>query len=251
LTSSFVYVRDWINKHPFQGERDARLICNLYNGAPLRPDAIWEVLEQLRLRIKRLVEGDNLSDQKRQKLEHLLRKRWHPYCFRHSAITSDSDHLPEYAVKKKARWTMNSNQGRRYIKQRMGNELKQKILEHNGINLGQRSPVSVQRTCGKCGYVNKLESKYCERVDCNYPLTQLALDEIKKQEESRLTEIVNERLKESEDRMDKMASEIQFFRNEFMAYVKQYGHRRLTDEERKNVDPMFWWVEVMHTINDE
>jgi hypothetical protein len=63
--------------------------------------------------------------------------------------------------------------------------------------------------------------------------------------------IVNERLKESKDRLDKMASEIQFYSNEFMAYVKQYGHRRLTDEERKNVDPMFWGVEVMHTINDD
>jgi integrase len=69
--------------------------------------------------------------------------------------------------------------------------------------------------------------------------------------ELRLTDIVNERLKESKDRMDKMASEIQFYRNEFMAYVKQYGHRRLTDEERKNVDPMFWGIEVKHTINDD
>ena len=31
----------------------------------------------------------------------LVPKKWNPYCIRHSAITSDSDFLPEYALKKK------------------------------------------------------------------------------------------------------------------------------------------------------
>ena len=56
LISSFTYVRDWINKHPFKNEPDARLICNLYTGAPIRPNAIWQVLDQLRDRIIRLVD---------------------------------------------------------------------------------------------------------------------------------------------------------------------------------------------------
>ena len=56
-----------------------------------------------------------------------------PYCIRHSAITSDSDYLPEYALKKKVRWSMNSRQGSRYIKRRMGDELKKQILVRNGI----------------------------------------------------------------------------------------------------------------------
>jgi hypothetical protein len=60
-------------------------------------------------------------------LEYLLNtKRWNPYCIRHSSISSDSDFLPEYALKKKVRWSMNSKQGARYIKRRMGNDLKQK-----------------------------------------------------------------------------------------------------------------------------
>ena len=62
LTSSFTYVRDWINKHPFQNEPNARLICNLVNGAPVKSQAIWEVLRQLRLRIKRLVESGSIED---------------------------------------------------------------------------------------------------------------------------------------------------------------------------------------------
>ena len=38
-------------------------------------------------------------------------------------------HIPEYALKKKVRWVMNSQQGKRYIKHRIGDELKHKILE--------------------------------------------------------------------------------------------------------------------------
>jgi integrase/recombinase XerD len=59
-------------------------------------------------------------------------KKWNPYCIRHSSLTSDSDYLPEYALKK-VRWSMNSKQGSRYIRKRMGNDLKQKILVQNGI----------------------------------------------------------------------------------------------------------------------
>jgi hypothetical protein len=81
------------------------------------------------------VESGFITDeQQKQKLEYLLRiKKWNPYCFRHSAITDDSDHLPDYAVKKKARWVMASNQANRYIKNRWEDDLKDKILEHHGI----------------------------------------------------------------------------------------------------------------------
>jgi integrase/recombinase XerD len=194
LTSSFTYVRDWINKHPFKNEPNARLICNLANGAPLRSEAIWQVLNRLRLRIKRLVETEkeSIEDvQKRQKLEHLLRtKKWNPYCLRHSAITDDSDHLPEYALKKKVRWVMNSQQGNRYIKNRMGDELKNRILEHSWIKLVNKQTQMVSRTCGRCGYTNRLENKYCEANGCNYPLTQLALDEIKRNQEEEMRKLI-------------------------------------------------------------
>jgi site-specific recombinase XerD len=193
LTSSFTYVRDWINRHPFKNEPDARLICNLYTGAPIRSDTIWQVLNQLRLRIKRLSGSGSIEGERRQKIEYLLRvKKWNGYCFRHSAITADSDHPPEYALKKKVRWVMNSQQGNRYIKNRMGDELKTRILEHSGIKIANKQTQSVSRTCGRCGYVNKLESKYCEGKGCNYPQTQLALDEIKAAEEAKLQTLRDE-----------------------------------------------------------
>jgi integrase/recombinase XerD len=40
LTFSFPYVRDWLNEHPFRNTPEARLICNLNNGAPVNPEAL-------------------------------------------------------------------------------------------------------------------------------------------------------------------------------------------------------------------
>ena len=137
LTCSFPYVRDWLNKHPFKNTPQSRLICSLRNGAPIKPEALWTMMNQLRKRIARMIENGAIdNDEEKEKLEYLLKtKKWNPYCLRHSAITNDSDYLPEFAVKKKARWSMNSRQGARYIKSRMGADLKRTILTQNGITV--------------------------------------------------------------------------------------------------------------------
>jgi site-specific recombinase XerD len=190
LTCSFPYVRDWLNKHPFKNTPEARLICNLQNGAPITPDALWTMMKQLQKRITIMLENGSIKDPKeREKIGFLLRtKKWTPYCLRHSAITHDADYLPEYAVKKKARWSMNSRQGARYIKSRMGSGLKRTILEHNGVTVEddetlKRTP-SV-RACPRCSLINTLESKYCSK--CSYPLSLSAFEEIKGDEDSKLT----------------------------------------------------------------
>ena len=67
--------------------------------------------ETITKRIKRLLKKVLLIIKKKEKkLNFLLKtKKWNPYCIRHSAITADSDYLPEYALKKKVRWSMNSD----------------------------------------------------------------------------------------------------------------------------------------------
>src|SRR3954452_15144586 len=147
-------------------------------------------MKQLKDRIKLLVDKGEITEIKeKEKLEHLLvTKKWNPYCIRHSAITSDSDYLPEYALKKKVRWSMNSKQGSRYIKNRMGNELKSKILEHSGISV---EPLKKQKpsisTCHRCEYINQIEKLYCSK--CSYPLTPEAFDLIKQDEESKYKQL--------------------------------------------------------------
>jgi hypothetical protein len=43
---------------------DARLICNLYNGSPVKPEAMWSTMKQLPGRIIRLLKNGEISDQK-------------------------------------------------------------------------------------------------------------------------------------------------------------------------------------------
>ena len=153
LTFSFPYVRDWLNEHPFKNEPNARLVCNLITGGPVKPNAIWDMMRQLKIRIKRLLDNNEITDKKeREKLQYLVNtKKWNPYCIRHSSITNDSDYLPEYALKKKVRWSMNSRQGSRYIKTRIGNDLKEKILKQNGIILDtSKVKKSTIMDCPRC-----------------------------------------------------------------------------------------------------
>jgi hypothetical protein len=67
--------------------------------------------------------------------------------------------------------------------------------------------------------VNKLESKYCERVGCNYPLTQLALDEIKAAEQAELQALRNEILETKAVQLKK-DSEMQMLK-EHMAKMEE------------------------------
>jgi hypothetical protein len=204
LTSSFPYVRDWLNEHPFKNEPNARLICNLLNGAPINPDAIWTMMKQLRKRIIRLLENNSIEEQEeREKLDYLIkRKRWNPYCFRHSSITHDSDYLPDFALKKKVRWSINSKQGARYIKRRMGDRLKMEILARNGIISEQeiKQKPSVH-SCPRCELVNAIDNKYCSK--CSYPLTSQAFEEIKTEEDKRM-KILEEKQKEKDEQMKYM-----------------------------------------------
>jgi integrase/recombinase XerD len=145
------------------------------------PVAMWTMMKQLKNRIIRLLENGSITDQEEcQKLEYLLKtKKWNPYCIRHSSIRYDSDYLPDYAPKKKVRRSMNSKQGVRYIKRRMGNDVKQKILVQNGVISEQhveKKPSILD--CPRCNLVNAIYNKYCTK--CSYPLVPSAFDEIKK-----------------------------------------------------------------------
>lgn len=78
LTTSFPYVRDWLNEHPYRNELNSRLICNLINGSPITSDNIDKVMKQLRERIIRLFQNGEITDkEEREKLEYLLKtKKW-------------------------------------------------------------------------------------------------------------------------------------------------------------------------------
>jgi len=156
-----------------------------------------------------MIESESISPEEKEKLEFLLRtKKWNPYCIRHSAIDADAAYIPDHALKKKVRWTMNSKQAVRYVKRRMNDELTSKILEHDGIKPSPPSPILSNRTCGRCGYVNKLESKYCEKVGCNYPLTYEAFEDIKTAEQAKFQELVDKSNLERDNTIQALQQEL-------------------------------------------
>lgn len=220
LKFSFPYVRDWLNEHPFRNEPEARLICNLNTGSPIKPEALWLIMKRLKIRIKRLIENDAIEKEEKQKLELVLRsKKFNPYCLRHSSISYDSDYLPEYALKKKCRWTMNSRPRNRYIKARMGNDLKQKILIQNGIippeELKGKPAV---HNCARCSLVNAIDNKYCSK--CSYPLTPAAFEEIKLDEDKKITSLT----KKYENDMKELREEME---NKFQIILSKLDLTRL------------------------
>jgi integrase/recombinase XerD len=62
LTLSFPYVRDWINEHPFRNSPDAHLINNIITGAPIKSDALWTMMKQLRNRIINMLQEGLILD---------------------------------------------------------------------------------------------------------------------------------------------------------------------------------------------
>ena len=214
MTTSFPYVRDWINEHPFKNTPDAYMICNLMTGAPIKPDAMWTMMNQLRNRILKMLEEGSIKDIKeKEKLEYLIKtKKWNPYCLRHSSISSDSDFLPEYALKKKVRWSMNSKQGLRYIKRRIGDDLKNQILIRNGIISENevKKKLSVH-ICPRCELVNTIENKYCSK--CSYPLKPEAYDEIKNDEDRKLKILEEKHSKEIHLIREEMENRFQMILN--------------------------------------
>ena len=119
---------------------------------------------------------------------------------------------------------MNSRQGVRYIKNRMGNDLKEKILEQNGIltedAIKKKSSIV---DCPRCQLVNVRENKYCSK--CSYPLKPEAYDEIKATEETRIMELeqkyentMQTMRKETNEKFEKILNIVQ--QNSQLAFIK-------------------------------
>ena len=119
---------------------------------------------------------------------------------------------------------MNSKQGSRYIKRRMGNDLKRQILVHNGIiSEDEMQKKSSVLTCSCCNLVNAIDNKYCSK--CSYPLVPSAFEEIKASEDMKLKSIEEKHeqyMKAMSEEMNQRFSQIMSMiqQNPYLAYIK-------------------------------
>lgn len=186
LRASFPYARDWLNLHPNKNNQNSFFFCSSKTGSQMDADTINWIFKELKKRIERDLKI--MEEEERNKIQKLLEfKKWNPYCIRHSAITDDADNLPDNALVKKVGWVLNTKQRGRYIKTRLGDELKNRILSRDGIKTDDSKIVrQVNLICSRCDYINGYDVKICTK--CGYPLSQEALYEIKQEEERKINE---------------------------------------------------------------
>ena len=91
----------------------------------------------------------------------------------------------------------------RYIKRRMGEDLKNQILARNGIisELETKQKPSIH-VCGRCEFVNAIDNKYCSK--CSYPLTPEAYDLLKQNEEQRFIDLKNKLIQDLENKIQQI-----------------------------------------------
>ena len=113
---------------------------------------------------------------------------------------------------------MNSKQGSRYIKNRMGSGLKRQILAHNGITSDDKElevrPAVLN--CHRCFYVNAVENKVCSK--CSYQLTFQEYENAKEREAK--IESMEERMKGVENLLVTLYPELRNIKQEVLAKLK-------------------------------
>ncbi len=166
LVRAIPYLRAWLQVHPSRDDPDAPLFARVYRG---QLGAISE--SGLAHRFRRL--GKRAG----------LKRRIHPYMFRHTRLTELADNdLGEYKMKVLAGWTPDSKMAARYIAL-SGRSSVAPILEMEGVEVPaeaqpRESPLRVGM-CPACLTVNEGDALFCLRCG-------LALDEAAGQVERRV-----------------------------------------------------------------
>src|SRR5215469_4045693 len=97
----------------------------------------------------------------------------------------------------------------------------------------------VSRICGRCNYVNKLENKFRESKGCNYPLTQLALDEIKAAEQAKFQELVNKSNLERDNTIQALQQELKSRTEEIQSLSELCKHSlKLSSKQNSTISDM-------------
>jgi integrase/recombinase XerD len=221
LSMSYRYAKNWFNQHPANHDDNAYFFYSLKTGnpyKPLEPQSVRNVFMRLKSRIKR--DSGSLSEDEQKKMMFLLnRKACNPYCMvRHSSLTVAADSQPITRIIKLPRWSQNTRQAQRYIKNTIGQDARNEILEAAGIKVpdNKRTQPAVHQ-CSYCNKVNTYESEICEW--CSTPL---AFDRRIKADNEKISKIVDEKTQELRSALDKTMKELELNRRELDENIIDY-----------------------------
>jgi len=148
LVSSTPYLANWLQCHPFKGDREAPL---------------WVIMGQrdyhksmryctIRNRLKKLFKKAG------------IKKRPNPHLFRHSRATYLANHLTEFQMNQYFGWIQGSDMPSTYVHM-SGREVDGAILELNGFKTEQTKQKSALKPskCPRCDTINSHDSKFCSK----------------------------------------------------------------------------------------
>lgn len=201
LTYSVPFVKDWIDQHPQRANMSAVLISSKKGGGILDERSLATRYMIIRDHFRKLLDTD-IEAVDRDHIRQLLNKRWNPYNFRHSSLTSVSKVLNEPKLRQWAGWTKRSQMPSVYIHY-FGNEAAQTILENRGFVTGggdqSKHPLALKK-CPVCNELNSPVAPFC--VKCRVPTTAGYLEEREKKDQE---------IHELKEQMNKMQKSIEFF----------------------------------------
>ena len=162
---SVIYIKRWLNEHPYANNMDSYLFVELNNGhnakqgEPLKHYIVNSIMIRLRERTG---------------------IRVYAHMFRHSAASRLAGVVPEAILERQFGWITGSRMSSVYVKT---NDAMQENAILSGLGIKHTKSVEPYKPlkCGRCGQLNEKDAKYCH--NCLFPLTtEEALEREKKED---------------------------------------------------------------------
>lgn len=171
LIDSFVYLQEYMNRHPFRDNSEVPLFLNLSNsqyGRALLYQGLFSIIKTARKRAR-------------------ISKKIHPHLFRHSRATELAKKgWTEAELREWFGWSKTSNMPTVYV--HLGQaDVKNKVLRESGLLGDEETADQLQekvalksKSCARCGKNNPADAVTCH---CGMALTLASVKEIRRLKE--------------------------------------------------------------------
>ncbi|MGA9152822.1 MAG: site-specific integrase [Candidatus Nitrosopolaris sp.] len=226
LIDSFPYVTQWISNHPQGSNREAILLPSMKTGKAIRVNAMFKAYKDYKEHFTSLL-SENIPEEDKKRIRHLLKKRWNPYVHRHTAITEKSSIISsDVKLRQFAGWTPRSNMHYKYVHFR-GNESQDDLLRAKGIIKDDKESVNILqfKTCPHCREPNKPDAQFCFK--CHFIMSFEAYQKGMGEKEKKNQEIL-----ELKEQMNKMQKDLQDIKEFELQRLKDpnYGRKKQQQE---------------------
>lgn len=232
VSLSYPYAKDLINTHPFRNNPDSFVLVSQYSGKPLRPSALWVIMDHWKQKLQRMVDNGGFAGKDLEHAKQLLMKPWNPNLIgRHSSLSEKTEFLTDWQLKRYAGWSANTAVPKRYLHKR---DVVKPILQHYGIVQDEKgNKLITQNACPRCQFINKPDVKFCEK--CSYIIDPAAWQEVKEEEASNKITIqeiakqLEEYRAELLSQTSGLARELKEFKYNFLETVKPWFNGKVDD----------------------